>query len=106
MKNQRKMRSSGGSAERAKAKTQKNPLKQSALVAQTDENIESAKFDFFMFKQTLLDLFDEFRGNHSRVGRQTSDRRALDAGLIAKINDAEQKLEKVEVHFDGLATAL
>ena len=59
-----------------------------------------------MFKQTLLDLFDEFRGNHSRVIGQAKDRRAQDTRLIAKINDAEQKLEKVETHFDGLATAL
>ena len=59
-----------------------------------------------MLKQTLLDRFDEFRGNHSRVGKQPQDRRGLDPGLVAKLNDAEQKLEKVESHFDYLATSL
>ena len=62
------MRSTGGSRERSlKGQTQKSQLTHSEIVAQKDEKIEAAKFDFFMFKQTLLDLFDEVKGNHSRV---------------------------------------
>ena len=41
----------GGSCERGlKAQTQKNPLKHSVFLAQTDEQIITAKFDFMMFK--------------------------------------------------------
>ena len=70
----------------------------SEIVAQKDENIESAKFDFFMFKQTLLDLFDEVKGNHSRVANINEFGRASyfsgngnagDPVLIEKVLDAE-----------------
>lgn len=91
------MKSSGGSRERSmKAQTQKQPLRHSEIVAQKDENIESAKFDFFMFKQTLLDLFDEVKGNHSRVVNMNELGRASYAGgmgtdpaIIEKVLDAE-----------------
>lgn len=107
------MRSTGGSRERTmKAKTQQNPLTHSEIVAQKDEQIESAKFDFFMFKQTLLDLFDEVKGNHSRVGnlnefgRASFNNMAADPAIFEKVLDAEQKLEKIEGHFEHLATSL
>ena len=37
--------------------------------AQTEDNekIEAARFDFFMFKQTMYDLIDEVRGDNTRL---------------------------------------
>jgi len=35
--------------------------------------MEAAKFEFFMLKQTLLDLFDEIRGNKSQIGGDPQD---------------------------------
>ena len=43
-------------------------LKKSVAELDKDEKIEAARFDFFMFKQTMFDLFDEIRGDHSRLG--------------------------------------
>ena len=68
-----------------------------------------------MFKQTLLDLFDEVKGNHSRVKNIDEFGRAshfsaggagIDPKLVEKVIDAEYKLEKIEGHFDHLATSL
>lgn len=38
------------------------------LEEEKNEKIEAARFDFFMFKQTMYDLLDEMKGNHSRIG--------------------------------------
>ena len=94
-----------------KSKTQANPLRHSEIIAQKDEQIEAAKFDFFMFKQTLLDLFDEVKGNHSRIGNINGRRNSaggmnIDPAVIEKVTDAEQKLEKVESHFEWITADL
>ena len=69
-----------------------------------DERIEAARFDFFMFKQTMYDLLDEVKGNHSRVGPAQTNQITLDQTLSDKLTDVESKLEKLDVHFEYLAS--
>lgn len=89
------------------SKTQ--PLKPSEFeCTESMEKIEAARFDFFMFKQHMFDLFDEFKGNHSRVQAvrpsATSPHLLLDSTLREKLREAESKLDKLEVHFEHLAS--
>ena len=62
-----------------------------------------------MFKQTMFDIFDEFKGDHSRLKALDPQERAvngvvMDQTLKDKLSDVEEKLEKLEVHFEYLAT--
>lgn len=63
-------------------------------------HVETARFDFFMLKQTLIDLFDEIKGNKSHVGDLQQDgdppEGLNNSRLIGKISDAETKLERFE----------
>ena len=57
-----------------------------------------------MFKQTMYDLLDEVKGNHSRVGPSQMNQITLDQTLSDKLTDVESKLEKLDVHFEYLAS--
>ena len=72
-----------------------------------NERIETARFDFFLFKQTIYDLFDELKGEHSRLGAKNLGKKPviLDKEMIEKLTDAEAKLEKLDGHFEYLASA-
>ena len=63
-----------------------------------------------MLKQTLLDLFDEIRGNKSHLGGDPQDGDPPEGlnnqKILAKIADAESKLEKYEVQVEGMADQL
>lgn len=95
-------KSAGGSGP-TKALKSNNQL----LVEEKNERVETARFDFFLFKQTIYDLFDELRGEHSRIGSKklAKNNLVLDKIVLEKLCDAEQKLEKLDQHFEYLASA-
>ena len=74
-------------------------------MAQTDEQIITAKFDFMMFKQMLLDLFDHIKVTQTKPGvfEFTTDRAE---SIQEKVSDAESQLEKIEGHFEQLTSTL
>jgi len=83
-------------------------MKKSVVLSEEEKNerVETARFDFFLFKQTIYDLFDELRGEHSRVGAKKVNKNTpiLDKVLQEKLVDAEAKLEKLDGHFEYLAS--
>lgn len=79
------------------------------LVEDKNERVETARFDFFLFKQTIYDLFDELKGEHSRIDSKKTVGRShaivIDKELLEKFSDAETKLDKLDSHFEYLASA-
>jgi hypothetical protein len=64
-----------------------------------------------MLKQTLLDLFDELRGNKSHIGadlQQDGDPpdNYDNSRVMPKLLDAECKLERFEKQMEGMADSL
>ena len=68
-----------------------------------------------MFKQHMFDLFDEFKGNHSRLLSKNAPAKppsesmimgvpVMDSTMREKVIQAESKLEKLESHFETLAS--
>ena len=57
-----------------------------------------------MFKQNLYDLLDEVKGNHSRVDKPANGAIIVDQTLQEKLAEVESKLEKLDVHFEYLAS--
>jgi len=55
----------------------------------------------------MFDLFDDIKGDHSRIGaaKVAKSNLFVDSALLEKLQDAEGKLEKLELHFEYLATA-
>lgn len=54
----------------------------------------------------MYDLFDELKGDHSRIGSKAINGSGLviDSELKKKLLEAESKLEKLDEHFEYLAT--
>ena len=74
-------------------------------------HVETARFEFFMLKQTLLDLFDELRGNKSHIGADLQQDGEPPEGcdfnrILPKITDAEGKLERFEQQMESMADSL
>lgn len=80
-------------------------LKKSALEQeeQKDEKIEAARFEFFMFKQTMYDLFDHLKGNHSCLQAPGKSPMQQDQDFLTKVGEVESRLDKVDGHFEYLA---
>lgn len=63
-----------------------------------------------MLKQTLLDLFDELKGNQSQIADFQQDGQPPEplnnSMLLKKVADAENKLQRVEVQMEDMADSL
>lgn len=64
-----------------------------------------------MLRQTLLDLFDELRGNKSRVGVDFQQDGEPPEGndnskICSKIAEAETKLERFGAQFESMSNSL
>ena len=58
-----------------------------------------------MLRQDLLDLFDELKGNHSRLEKEktkSKDYSLPDKTILDKTAIAEATLERFEKHFEYL----
>ena len=102
----KKAENSGGSrvtGAHSSAKSNIKSLKEQSRMAKEDQDkkIQQAEYEFFMLKQDLHDLFDELKGNHSRM-KNSPDKQGFvaDKAILDKTAIAEATLDRFEKHFD------